>query len=95
MVEVEAYGVPDAAVSALRGLPGVRETAIEERGALQLLTVQSDAHVDVQGDILRELAGIRLGRVNSREPTLEDAYVAIVNAARPPEESREAIVNAA
>src|SRR5689334_22684502 len=81
VVEVEAYGVPDAAVSALRGLPGVRETAIEERGALQLLTVQSDAHVDVQGDILRELAGIRLGRVNSREPTLEDAYVAIVNAA--------------
>ena len=95
VVEVEAYGVPDAAVSALRGLPGVRETAIEERGALQLLTVQSDAHVDVQGDILRELAGIRLGRVNSREPTLEDAYVAIVNAARPAGESREAIVNAA
>src|SRR3954463_15053169 len=95
VVEVEAYGVPDTAVSALRGLPGVRETAIEERGALQLLTVHSDAHVDVRGDILRELAGIRLGRVNSREPTLEDAYVAIVNAARPSEESREAIVNAA
>ena len=44
---------------------------------------------------IRRVAGIRLGRVNSREPTLEDAYVAIVNAARPPEESREAIVNAA
>jgi ABC-2 type transport system ATP-binding protein len=81
VVEVEAYGVPEAAVAALRGLPGVRETAIEERGALQLLTVHSDAHVDVQGDILRELAGIRLGRVDSREPTLEDAYVAIVSAA--------------
>jgi ABC-2 type transport system ATP-binding protein len=80
VVEVEAYGVPDTAVAALRDLPGVRETALEERGALQLLTVQSDAHVDVQGDVLRELAGIRLGRVNSREPTLEDAYVAIVNA---------------
>ncbi|GLW35471.1 ABC transporter ATP-binding protein [Actinoplanes regularis] len=80
VVEIEAYGVPDTAVAALRDLPGVRETALEERGALQLLTVQSDAHVDVQGDVLRELAGIRLGRVNSREPTLEDAYVAIVNA---------------
>jgi ABC-2 type transport system ATP-binding protein len=77
--EVEAYGVPDAAVTALRDLPGVRETAVEARGALQLLTVHSDAHVDVQGDVLRELTGIRLGRVNSREPTLEDAYVAIVN----------------
>jgi len=80
VVEVEAYGVPDTAVAALRDLPGVRETAVEARGALQLLTVHSDAHVDVQGDILRELAGIRLGRVDSREPTLEDAYVAIVGA---------------
>ncbi|SNY35584.1 ABC transporter ATP-binding protein [Paractinoplanes atraurantiacus] len=81
VVEVEAYGVPDTAVDTLRGLPGVRETAVEVKGALQLLTVHSDAHVDVQGDVLRELAGIRLGRVNSREPTLEDAYVAIVSAA--------------
>ena len=81
VVEVEAYGVPDSAITALRGLPGVRETAVEERGALQLLTVQSDADLDVQGDVLRELAGVRLGRVNSREPTLEDAYVAIVSAA--------------
>ncbi|MBM2621666.1 ABC transporter ATP-binding protein [Actinoplanes sp. LDG1-06] len=81
VVEVEAYGVPESAVDALRGLPGVRETAVEARGALQLLTVHSDAHVDVQGDVLRELAGIRLGRVDSREPTLEDAYVAIVSAA--------------
>jgi ABC-2 type transport system ATP-binding protein len=81
VVEVEAYGVPDTALAALRDLPGVRETAVETRGALQVLTVQSDAHVDVQGDVLRELAGIRLGRVDSREPTLEDAYVTIVNAA--------------
>ena len=81
VVEVEAYGVPESAVSALRDLPGVRETAVEARGAVQLLTVHSDAHVDVQGDVLRELAGIRLGRVDSREPTLEDAYVAIVSAA--------------
>ena len=78
VVEVEAYGVPDAAVTALRALPGVRETAVEARGALQLLTV----HSDVQGDVLRELAGIRLGRVDSREPTLEDAYVAIVQGVR-------------
>jgi ABC-type multidrug transport system ATPase subunit len=81
VVEVEAYGVPEEAVTAVRALPGARETTVEARGAMQLLTVQSDAHVDLQGEILRELAGIRLGRVDSRAPTLEDAYVAIVNAA--------------
>jgi ABC-2 type transport system ATP-binding protein len=83
VVEVEAYGVPETALAELRTLPGVREAATETRGALQVLTVQSDAGVDVQSDVLRVLGGVRLGRVTSREPTLEDAYVAIVSAAGP------------
>ncbi len=41
--------------------------------------MQSDAGSDVQSEVLRALAGLRLGRVTSREPTLEDAYVAIVS----------------
>jgi ABC-2 type transport system ATP-binding protein len=57
----------------------VRECSVEERGATQLLSVQSDAGLDVQPDVLRALAGLRLGRVSVREPTLEDAYVAIVS----------------
>ena len=79
VVEVEAYGVPDDTVADLQRLPGVREAAVEARGALQILTVQSDAGVDVQGEVLHALGGVRLGRVSTREPTLEDAYVAIVS----------------
>ena len=79
VVEVEAYGVPDDTVAGLQRLPGVREAAVEARGALQILTVQSDAGRDVQGEVLRALGGVRLGRVSTREPTLEDAYVAIVS----------------
>ena len=41
--------------------------------------MQSDAGRDVQPDVLRALSGLRLGRVEVREPTLEDAYVAIVS----------------
>ena len=41
--------------------------------------MQSDAGRDVQPEVLQALAGIRLGRVTVREPTLEDAYVAIVS----------------
>ncbi|GLZ00863.1 ABC transporter ATP-binding protein [Actinoplanes sp. NBRC 103695] len=79
VVEIEAYGVPDDTVAGLQRLSGVREAAVEARGALQILTVQSDAGVDVQGEVLHALGGVRLGRVSTREPTLEDAYVAIVS----------------
>jgi ABC-2 type transport system ATP-binding protein len=44
--------------------------------------------VDVQGEVLGVLDGVRLGRVSSREPTLEDAYVAIVSGKA---ESREEV----
>jgi ABC-2 type transport system ATP-binding protein len=79
VLEIEAYGVDDAHLTAIHRVPGVRECSVEERGATQLVSVQSDAGRDVQPDVLRALAGLRLGRVSVREPTLEDAYVAIVS----------------
>ncbi|MFD2767803.1 ABC transporter ATP-binding protein [Micromonospora eburnea] len=89
VLEVEAYGVADAQLAAIHTLPGVREASVTVTGTAQVLTVQSDSGVDVQADVLRELDGVRLGRVSARQPTLEDAYVAIVNrvdgAARPVE----------
>jgi ABC-2 type transport system ATP-binding protein len=86
VLEVEAYGVADAQLAGIHALPGVREASVEVQGAAQLLTVQSDAGVDLQGEVLRALSGVRLGRVTARQPTLEDAYVAIVSrTARRPE----------
>ncbi|MFC0506901.1 ABC transporter ATP-binding protein [Micromonospora costi] len=79
VLEVEAYGVTDRQLAAIRTLPGVREASMDVVGAAQVLGVQSDAGYDVQADVLRALDGVRLGRVTARQPTLEDAYVAIVN----------------
>ncbi|MEV0714089.1 ABC transporter ATP-binding protein [Asanoa sp. NPDC050611] len=79
VLEVQAFGVTDAQVKGIDLLPGVREASVAVVGAGQVLTVQSDAAVDVQADVLRALDGVRLGRVTARAPTLEDAYVAIVN----------------
>ena len=81
VLEVEAYGVTDGQLAGIRRLPGVREVDLVVRGAAQLLTVQSDTAVDVQAEVLNGLSGVRLGRVTARQPTLEDAYVAIVNRA--------------
>jgi ABC-2 type transport system ATP-binding protein len=79
VLEVEAYGVPDERLTAIRALPGVREASLETVGAGHLLRVQSDAGRDLQHHVLGALGGIRLGRVSTRQPTLEDAYVAIVS----------------
>jgi ABC-2 type transport system ATP-binding protein len=79
VVEVEAYGVGDDAVSRIKGMSGVRGVTLETVGAAQVLTVQSESDVDVQADVLAALDGVCLGRVSARQPTLEDAYVAIVS----------------
>ncbi|MET9362205.1 ABC transporter ATP-binding protein [Streptomyces sp. NPDC006632] len=78
VIDIEAFGADPTALERLRGLPGVRGVAAEERGAAQSVTVQTDRGADLHGQVLATLDGIRIGRVSTREPTLEDAYIAIV-----------------
>ncbi len=78
VVEIEAYGVDEAALERLRSLPGVASVAVEEREQAQLLLVQSAHGLEITQQLLAQLDGARVGRVASREPTLEDAYVALV-----------------
>jgi ABC-2 type transport system ATP-binding protein len=80
VVEVEVYGVPDETVERLRGLQDVLAVSIEEREQAQVLTVQTKADVNLTHTILAHLDGANVGRVSQREPTLEDAYVALVTA---------------
>ena len=78
VTEVEVYGVPDDAVERLRRLEGVLAVWVEEREQAQVLSVQTRADVQLTATILGHLNGASVGRVSHREPTLEDAYVALV-----------------
>jgi ABC-2 type transport system ATP-binding protein len=78
VVEVEVYGIAEEAVERLRKLTGVRTVSVEEREQAQVLMVQTDADVELTHAILGHLDGANVGRVSQREPTLEDAYVALV-----------------
>ena len=78
VVEVEVYGIEDATVEGLRGLSGVTAVSVEEREQAQLLIVQTAPGLELTHAILGRLDGVGVGRVTSREPTLEDAYVALV-----------------
>ena len=78
VVEVEVFGGADSAVERVRGLGGVSSVAIEEREQAQVLVVQTRPGLELTQAILACLDGAEVGRISQREPTLEDAYVALV-----------------
>jgi ABC-2 type transport system ATP-binding protein len=78
VVEIEVYGVSDEALGQLRALPGVTSVLVEERGQAQVVVLRVGADVEVAQAALACLTGLRVGRVSTREPTLEDAYVDLV-----------------
>jgi ABC-2 type transport system ATP-binding protein len=78
IVEVEVYGVADETIESVRGLDGVLAVSVEERDQAQVLVVQTKADVELIHAILGHLNGANVGRISRREPTLEDAYVALV-----------------
>ncbi len=80
VVEIETFGAPQETIDSLGDVPGVVSIAVEEREQAQVLVVQArDGEAPTQA-LLARLAGVRVGRVSAREPTLEDAYVQLVRA---------------
>ncbi len=80
VVEVEVFGSAEDSLDSVRALPRVTAAAVDERGQAQLLVVHVEPGAEITPAILGCLAGIPLGRVATREPTLEDAYVELVEA---------------
>jgi ABC-2 type transport system ATP-binding protein len=79
VVEIEVFGVGDEALERVRTLSGVKAVAVEEREQAQVLVVQTGAGLQLTQAILGCLNGADVGRISHREPTLEDAYVALVS----------------
>jgi ABC-2 type transport system ATP-binding protein len=69
VVEIEAYGVDDAAIERLRSV---------DHDQMQKLLVQSALGAELTPALLSQLGDVKVGRIGAREPTLEDAYVAMV-----------------
>ena len=78
MTEIEVFGVDEPTVGRLREIVGVTAVSVEEREQRQVLVVQTSGEREVTAPLLAQLDGFEVGRVASREPTLEDAYVALV-----------------
>jgi len=81
VLEVEVFGIDDETLKRLRGLPGVSSISIEDREQAQVLTIQSPYGLELIPSLRGFLDGTQIGRIAAREPTLEDAYVALVTEA--------------
>ena len=78
VVEIELFGVPEAALEAVRALPDVDSISIDNHEQRQTLSVQTRRGSEAVPHLVSALQGYRVGRVQVREPTLEDAYVRLV-----------------
>ena len=80
VIEIETFGLPAELLDRLRAVPGVASVATETRDQAELVLVQSQLGAELVQTLLRELDGTTVGKVIVREPTLEDAYVDLVQA---------------
>jgi ABC-2 type transport system ATP-binding protein len=78
LVEIEVRGATAQALEELSRITAVHAMTVEERDQVQLVTVQTEPDEVPLGVLLAALQGSSIGRVNTREPTLEDAYIQLV-----------------
>jgi ABC-2 type transport system ATP-binding protein len=78
VVEFEVVGLPRERLAGLRGLSGVSSVAVAEHDLAQVVTVHCARPADVMTQLTAVLDGVRLEKISSREPTLEDAYVRLI-----------------
>ena len=56
---------------------------VEERDQAQVIVVRTTSGAELTQAIMAQLQGATVARVTTREPSLEDAYVALVTAHGP------------
>ncbi|WP_246002438.1 ABC transporter ATP-binding protein [Allorhizocola rhizosphaerae] len=79
VTELELTGVEQRRLDALRDIEGVTSVHVDVSGIQQIVRVQSAADVDCTAAIVRALESEKVERIATREPTLEDAYVALIS----------------
>ena len=78
VVEIECLGAPESVLESLRQHPRLSDMRVEAREHKQVLHLQAPAGSELVQEFLRILDGVRIEKVITRQPTLEDAYVRLV-----------------
>ena len=81
VIEIETFGTDESTLDRLRKVDGVASVGTETRDQSEVVLIQSRVGAGIVQALLRELDGATVGKVITREPTLEDAYVELVGTA--------------
>jgi ABC-2 type transport system ATP-binding protein len=87
IIELELRGATPETIAVLRTLASVTSVSVEDRDQVQLLRVHTDGSSGVLDAVRGAVGEVPLGRVGVLEPTLEDAYVQIIEGAAAQEEA--------
>jgi ABC-2 type transport system ATP-binding protein len=79
VLEMEVRDVSRVTLDEIARLPYVDSVVLEEGDEADLIRVRLGGGIEVTPHLLNSLAGHDINRMLIREPTLEDAYVAIVS----------------
>jgi len=79
VLEIDTFGGVADRLDRVLAIPHVRSATVDTRAQAETLVVGVDSGADVTGAVLAALDGVRLGRIVTRDPTLEDAYIELVS----------------
>jgi len=78
IVELEVFGVPMEAIERMKALAEVENVIVVDHEQRQNIIVQTPKGPEAIPVLVGILEGVKVGRITTREPTLEDAYVRLV-----------------
>ncbi|QJA00558.1 ABC transporter ATP-binding protein [Leifsonia sp. PS1209] len=83
IVEIEVAGDLSGVIDHIRGIDGVAFVGVDEQGQFSRIVIRLEKHSTLRvADFLPMLEGDRVGTLVDRGPTLEDAYISIVESAQ-------------
>ncbi|MEI6797083.1 MAG: ABC transporter ATP-binding protein, partial [Methanomassiliicoccales archaeon] len=78
IIEVEGFGITDHEIAALRGMEGVRTVSATISESKQVLRIQVVDASEMLTPVTQQLRDCRVIGTRIKEPTLEDAYLWLV-----------------
>jgi len=78
IIEIESFGIAQEKIDQLRKLNFIGSLSIQDQDQKQILLIQTERGAEAVPEVMSVIGDQRVGKVIVREPTLEDAYVRLV-----------------